>query len=616
MTNCNNGLHVHLHSFFLPVLPVLLLSLLAPALLQGQSVSDHFTGRYSFERLDVAHQMEDFRPPLKETASLPISGQLLLSFEDRILSRTWDIERAAFRYGVYDLQGTQLWTWPLPAETSVVQYSPSYSQDHLLLGGAGNGVAMFRASTGELLWSDAGIGWTTGRDPIVSGEVAFYHGSDGIKAVRAETGELIWSLETATAAAPLALSGAQLFASLADGRIVSIDAGNGEIIWTTKLFPGTDLMATEGRVFLLEEAVEPDVGYPPDPARMAVLDARKGAILWQGQDQLADSIALSRGRLFLFRRGRERIFGGGCYPCLQSRVPDTGEINWDVGYFPSAALYAYSITDSVIVNGTIFTASSRGLFGWDVSSGRALWVDTDIAGGKLSASQGRLLVSTGHSIEVYEPDRRLYFPHLADGDGQSTLLVLSNPGGDAAAAVVHFLDENGGPMSLRVTGHDESPAIALSIPAGGSQALETADAGDLHVGWIRVETDRHLKGSSIFRYRRGDERFEAGVASAEASDRHYSYLTRKDGFETAIALVNPFQRDVEVDVSVFSEGSTRPERERSVTLGPGVHQAFFVTDNGLPSTFTGHVIAVSYGNLPFLMTVLRTRDGLQMSSYP
>jgi hypothetical protein len=54
--------------------------------------------------------MEDFQPPLKETASLPISGQLLLSFEDRILSRTWDIERAAFQYGVYDLQGTQLWT--------------------------------------------------------------------------------------------------------------------------------------------------------------------------------------------------------------------------------------------------------------------------------------------------------------------------------------------------------------------------------------------------------------------------------------------------------------------------------------------------------------------------
>ena len=51
-------------------------------------------------------------------------------------------------------------------------------------------------------------------------------------------------------------------------------------------------------------------------------------------------------------------------------------------------------------------------------------------------------------------------------------------------------------------------------------------------------------------------------------------------------------------------------------LGPGAHRAFFLTSEQYPELVTASVTAVSNNSQPFLMTVLRTRDGLQMSSYP
>jgi hypothetical protein len=52
-----------------------------------------------------------------------------------------------------------------------------------------------------------------------------------------------------------------------------------------------------------------------------------------------------------------------------------------------------------------------------------------------------------------------------------------------------------------------------------------------------------------------------------------------------------------------------------VDLGPGPPRAFFLTSEQFPELVTASVTAVSNNSKPFLMKVLRTRDGLQMSSY-
>jgi len=582
----------------------------------GQALADHFTGRYGFERMGAATQMGDFEAPLKKVASLPISGTPLLSFEDRVLVGAWDYEHRLYAFSLYDLEAKLLWEHQFPTENSRLYYSPSYSHDHLLLGGSAAGVAMVRASTGELLWQDSEIGETAWRSPIVTGRRAYYHGTSGIRAVAVESGELLWSIAAETAEAPLVLSGEQLFVSLADGRLVSIDPSNGEIVWSVEVYAGTDLMASEGRVYLLDKAIAPYVGSPLEPSRFAVLDAANGTVLWQGTDAKTNAMALSRDRLLFFRTGADRTLGGGCSPCLQARAPETGEVLWEAGYTSYATLFDLAIWESAVVNNTIFTASDLGLFGWNASSGEAVWFDEQITYTSLSASHERLLARDGDSIAVFVPDLRLNFAQLANGQGQSTLLVLSNPGRKAAQATVHFLDEDGSPLKVPLVGRESASDVDLVIAAGESRAVETAGGETLQVGWVGVESDRVLEGSSIFRYRVGEKRYEAGVAPSRPSNRHASYINRMDGFETAIALVNPNSQSISVDVELVGDNPGYVNERFHVDLGPGAHRAFFLTSEQYPEMVTASVTAVSNNSQPFLMTVLRTRDGLQMSSYP
>ncbi len=582
----------------------------------GQALADHFTGRYGFERMGAATQMGDFEAPLKKVASLPISGTPLLSFEDRVLVGAWDYEHRLYAFSLYDLEAKLLWstsfqrrthdsTTPLPTRMITCSWVVRPPASRWFVPRPAN-------CSGRILES----GRPRWRSPIVTGRRAYYHGTSGIRAVAVESGELLWSIEAETAEAPLVLSGEQLFVSLADGRLVSIDPSNGEIVWSVEVFSVTDLMASEGRVYLLDQAISPYVGFALEPSRFAVLDAANGTVLWQGADAKTNAMALSRDRLFFFRTGADRTLGGGCYPCLQARAPETGEVLWEDGYTSYGTLFDLAIWDSVVINDTIFTTTDLGLFAWKATSGEAVWLDGQVFGGSLSASQGRLLVRDGDSIAVFVPDLRLNFAQLANGQGQSTLLVLSNPGRKAAQATVHFLDEDGSPLKVPLVGRESASDVDLVIAAGESRAVETSGGETLQVGWVSVESDRVLEGSSIFRYRAGEKRYEAGVAPSRPSNRHASYINRVDRFETAVALVNPHSQPISVDVELVGENPGYVKERFHVDLGPGAHRAFFLTSEQYPELVTASVTAVSDNSQPFLMTVLRTRDGLQMSSYP
>lgn len=597
-----------------PTLFLGILFLFIPSL-RAQAVGDHYIGRYDPARTGTALHMGDFHPPLKRVRSLELEGRLLLTFEDYLLLGGCGSESPC-SYTLYDLEGMEQWTKEIPTEASIFYpelCTPSYSDDRLLLCGSTEEVVMIRVSTGEVLWRDSTIGNSEGRDPIVSGNITFYHGESGIKAVTAETGEELWSIELQTAEAPLALVGQRLYVSSDDGRLILLNPVNGTIEWELNLFAASDLMATEGRVFLLKKAESPPPGFPVEIARIAAVDA-SGKLLWEKEHHLGYSFSLSQDHLYVFNRGEVRIFGGGCFPCLEARDPSNGSQLWEEGRFDSAALWPVSISGDVIVGNLLYTISDLGLMAWDAFDGRMIWYDPLLIKGRLSASQGRLFVSTGDSIHVYEPSHEIYFPHLADGGGQTTLLTLANPNMQETMATIEFSDDNGDPLDLEVVGRGKISELDLSIPPGGSAGIETVGTDDLKTGWIRVEADTELKGSSIFRYQRGDERFEAGVAAAETSNRRHSYFREVNGLKTAVALANPFPRDIRVRLEVFEDGRDNVFEELNIQLPAGSHRAFFVETG--TTDFTGYLVATADNDYPFVMTILRTHKGLQLSSYP
>jgi len=79
------------------------------------------------------------------------------------------------------------------------------------------------------------------------------------------------------------------------------------------------------------------------------------------------------------------------------------------------------------------------------------------------------------------------FPHLADGGGWRTQIVLVNVGDVAVSGTVEFSDPSGGALRLETEGQDSS-TISYSIPPRSSRRFATPGAGDTtRTGCARIK---------------------------------------------------------------------------------------------------------------------------------
>jgi len=217
----------------------------------------------------------------------------------------------------------------------------------------------------------------------------------------------------------------------------------------------------------------------------------------------------------------------------------------------------------------------------------------------------------------YSPSDEIYFPHLADGMGQSTLISLVNPNPTAVQGQIQFFSSGGEPMVLSVDGSPTS-AVPFVIPAGGAVEIETEGGEVLQSGWARVLPDKPIRGASIFRVSgpRGTSLFEAGVGDARATSRASVAVRHEGGLETGIAVANPNDQAVEVNLTLLdSDGAA--VAEETVEIPAGGQLARFLGElfsDDLQAGFKGALLIESA--LPVAPTALRTQDGFQLSSYP
>jgi hypothetical protein len=177
---------------------------------------------------------------------------------------------------------------------------------------------------------------------------------------------------------------------------------------------------------------------------------------------------------------------------------------------------------------------------------------------------------------------QVVFPHVVDGGGFKTVLLLTNGTDTNTTATVSFVSDTGAPLSVTVGGTAAS-SFLVPIQAWGSAKLTTSGNSSATVqGWALVTTAPPvtLNGNEIFQLFNGSSLFsEAAVPAAPASNSVDFYDDEEDGFITGLAVANPG--------SVTASGTLTLRNTSGVAVGT---HPIEVRPRGHSSTFLYQII--------------------------
>ncbi len=160
-----------------------------------------------------------------------------------------------------------------------------------------------------------------------------------------------------------------------------------------------------------------------------------------------------------------------------------------------------------------------------------------------------LLVSAplfGQSAQI------LTLPHVLDGGGWQSTIVLTNSSASAASVSLIFHQDTSGGGSLPWSPPllEVSSTSHMVMAAGSVMYLHTnGTAAVLTEGWAEMDADAAVMGYVVFTNRVPGHQDDEGTAPAvAASNRILVPYDDSNGFVTAIAIVNPTAADQTVSV--------------------------------------------------------------------
>ncbi len=515
--------------------------------------------------------------------------------------------------------GAVRWTAEIPGGAAL-DYVPAMSGDVVLLGGsATTTVAAVQVSTGVTLWSEDRFGSSVGRSPILTNDLALFHGPLGITAAESAGGAVFWHFPATSeqdsvslGASPSSLFGSRVYVAGQPAGVTALNLLDGVPVWTTLVAGenGSDILATQKYIFVTD----------PSANSVTALRASSGALAWTLQLDGpfgTPGIALAYNQLFVFySRDGEAV--------VAALQPENGDLIWektDPSEDSGAPLYATVANNSVF----FYNSGSERLRAFEAFTGTLTWSHhvTDVRA--LSVAGGNLYALLGGSLEIYQPVHQVYLPQIADGAGATTLITLANLSSVVNSGSLEFLDESGQPLALEVVGlTDPVSSVNFSLQPNGTVKVQTAgNSLDLSSGWARVTGIRPLTATSVFQY--SDDQvilFEAGVGDSPATGAANLFVTRigpsaASQISTGLALVNPSDETATVAIQFRRRLPSSATFDTERTLEPGQHIAEFVEElfpGDTDSEAEGYLILRS--DIPIALTALRTQNGYQMSSYP
>jgi hypothetical protein len=195
---------------------------------------------------------------------------------------------------------------------------------------------------------------------------------------------------------------------------------------------------------------------------------------------------------------------------------------------------------------------------------------SDVVAGKIYFGGGGD-ATTETSVEIV-------FPHIADGGGYRTVLLLTNSSSGAATAELSLFSNTGDPLQLTVDGWTASQ-FSVPIPARGSVRLTTSgQPASTQVGWAKVTASSavDLNGNAIFQYFNGTSLFcEASVPVSPPVRSVEFYVDEEGGFITGLALANPTTLTAEGTLTLW-DGAGKKIKTHPISVPPLQHTSAFL----------------------------------------
>jgi hypothetical protein len=239
-------------------------------------------------------------------------------------------------------------------------------------------------------------------------------------------------------------------------------------------------------------------------------------------------------------------------------------------------------------NGDEFAGDNRFSYSATISSGSSSGSKTLPVG--ITDAQSR---SSSSSIQVFvtaiqtSDARQLIFPHIADGMGFKTELLLTNGSDIDTTATLLFFSDTGDPLNISI-GNSTASAFTFPIPARGSAMISTlGSSSSFSGGWARITSSppANLNGNAIFQsFNVSDLLSEASVPATPPVSSARFYADEEGGFNTGIAYANPGPVKAIGTLTLRNLSGTFIDSE-PIDLDPGHHSSLFLYQifSGAPS---------------------------------
>ncbi len=239
------------------------------------------------------------------------------------------------------------------------------------------------------------------------------------------------------------------------------------------------------------------------------------------------------------------------------------------------------------------------------------------------------LLTTTPTADLTQPlgSGRLYFPHIADGGGYVTKLILLNTSNAPEAGTMSFYGEDGTPLIVnRAQGYGGSN-VPYSIQPGGVFVFQT-DGTPVSVNQGSVQLTPYAgtstpMGAGVFGIsRNGVLVSESGIPAAEPTTHARIYVDQSGSHGTGLALSALSGSGLRVALKAYQMDGSTPAGSAAaqIALNQNGHSARFISQliPGLPSDFTG-ILDIS-AESPFAALTIRSltndRGDLLLTTFP
>jgi|GEM_PF-6315580 len=262
-------------------------------------------------------------------------------------------------------------------------------------------------------------------------------------------------------------------------------------------------------------------------------------------------------------------------------------------------------------------SSSVGVASLDVLSDQPV----SVVGLRLVGNQrGETLVTTTPVADlqkgtVTDP---LYFPHITDGGGFKTSIILLNTSGVLESGTLQIFDDTGLPLAVHREGDSGAPSSLFSygIPAGGLFIFRTDGApASVKAGSVQVMPYSGTfspVGAGVLSYSSGGIVVtESGIPSATLTRHARIFVDYSGGHDTGIAIEAPAGPPVYLTFSAFQKDGMTPAGTGFQGLASNGHTAKFANQfiPALSEGFTG-VLDIS-APYPFAALTLRSLKNIR-----